>query len=72
VIILAVCLLACRLLGCLVALARREMTKDARLLMLRHETAGAALPDQQSPLPADLLRLAALCDWVPGSVVCSR
>jgi putative transposase len=33
------CLLACRLLGCLTMLARREVSKDAELLVLRHENA---------------------------------
>ena len=34
-----VCLLACRLLGCLMVLARRQASKDAELLVLRHENA---------------------------------
>ena len=32
-------LLTCRLLGCLMVLARREVSKDAELLVLRHEKA---------------------------------
>ena len=32
-------LLACRLLGCMMVLARREVSKDAELLVLRHENA---------------------------------
>ena len=35
----AVYLLVRRLLGCLVVLARREVSKDAGLLVLRHENA---------------------------------
>ena len=34
-----VCLLGCRLLGGLMVLARREASKDAELLVLRHENA---------------------------------
>ena len=33
------CLLARRLLGCLMILARREVPRDAELLVLRHENA---------------------------------
>jgi putative transposase len=45
-------LLARCLLGCLM-LARREASKDAELLVLRHERErGAAPPDQPGPLPA--------------------
>ena len=32
-------LLTCRLLGCLMVLARREASRDAELLVLRHENA---------------------------------
>ena len=32
-------LLTCRLLGCLMVLARREVSKDAELLVLRHQNA---------------------------------
>jgi hypothetical protein len=39
VIFSVVCLLACRLLGYLTVLARREASKDAELLVLRHENA---------------------------------
>ena len=35
----ALYLLTCRLLGCLMVLARREVSKDAELLVLRHENA---------------------------------
>jgi putative transposase len=39
VIFSVACLLARRLLGCLMILARREGSKDAELLVLRHENA---------------------------------
>jgi hypothetical protein len=39
VIFSVVCLLARCLLGCLMVLARREASKDAELLVLRHENA---------------------------------
>jgi len=39
VIFSVVYLLARRLLGCLMVLARREVSKDAELLVLRHENA---------------------------------
>ena len=54
-------LLARRLLGCLMVLARREVSKDAELLVLRHEN--AVLRRQISRVryqPADRLWLAAL------------
>ena len=59
-------LLARRLLGCLMVLARREVSKDAELLVLRHEN--AALRRQVSRVryqPADRLWLAALSRLIP-------
>ena len=38
-IVSVVCLVARCLLGCLMVLARREVSKDAELLVLRHENA---------------------------------
>jgi hypothetical protein len=61
-------LLARRLLGCLMVLARREVSKDAELLVLRHEN--AVLRRQISRVryqPADRLWLAAL-----SRLICSR
>ncbi len=68
--------LARRLLGCLMVLARREVSKDAELLVLRHEN--AVLRRQISlvryqPQPAG-------CGWrhcpggspVVGGATCSR
>ena len=54
-------LLARRLLGCLMVLARREASKDAELLVLRHEN--AVLRRQISRVryqPGDRLWLASL------------
>ena len=59
-------LLARRLLGCLMVLARREVSKDAELLVLRHEN--AVLRRQISRVryqPADRLWLAALSRLIP-------
>ena len=59
-------LLARRLLGCLIVLARREASKDAELLVLRHEN--AVLRRQVSRVryqPADRLWLAALSRLIP-------
>jgi len=59
-------LLARRLLGCLMVLARREVSKDAELLVLRHEN--AVLRRQVSRVryqPADRLWLAALSRLIP-------
>ena len=59
-------LLARRLLGCLMMLARREVSKDAELLVLRHEN--AVLRRQVGPVryqPADRLWLAALSRLIP-------
>jgi transposase InsO family protein len=59
-------LLARRLLGCLMLLARREASKDAELLVLRHET--AVLRRQIGRVryqPADRLWLAALSRLIP-------
>ena len=38
-ILSVICLLARCLLGCLIVLARREVSKDAELLVVRHENA---------------------------------
>ena len=59
-------LLTCRLLGCLMVLARREASKDAELLVLRHEN--AALSRQVSRVrydPADRLWFATLAGLLP-------
>jgi putative transposase len=59
-------LLARRLLGCLIVLARREASKDAELLLLRHEN--AVLRRQTGRVryqPADRLWLAALSLLIP-------
>jgi transposase InsO family protein len=65
VIFSALYLLTCRLLGCLV-LARREVSKDAELLVVRHEN--AVLRRQISRVryqPADRLWLSALSRLIP-------
>ena len=62
----ALYLLACRLLGCLMVLARHEVSKDAELLVLRHEN--AVLRRQIGRVryqPADRLWLAALSRLIP-------
>ena len=59
-------LLVRRLLGCLMVLARREVSKDAELLVLRHEN--AMLRRQISRVryqPADRLWLSALSRLIP-------
>jgi putative transposase len=59
-------LVACCLLGCLMVLARREVSKDAELLVLRHES--AVLRRQTGRVrcqPADRLWLAALSRLIP-------
>ena len=59
-------LLAYRLLGCMMVLARREASKDAELLVLRHEN--AVLRRQIGRVryqPADRLWLAALSRLIP-------
>jgi putative transposase len=66
VIFSVVYLLTCRLLGCLMVLARREASKDAELLVLRHEN--AVLRRQISRVryqPGDRLWLAALSRLIP-------
>jgi putative transposase len=69
VIFSVVYLLAYRLLGCMMVLARREASKDAELLVLRHEN--AVLRRQMGRAryqPTDRLWLAALSRlilWVP-------
>ena len=60
------CLLGCRLLDGLMVLARREASKDAELLVLRHQN--AVLRRQISRVryqPADRLWLAALSRLIP-------
>ena len=60
-------LLARSLLGCLMVLARREASKDAELLVLRHQN--GVLRRQISRVryqPADRLWLAALSQLIPG------
>ena len=62
----ALYLLTCRLLGCLMVLARREVSKDAELLVLRHEN--AVLRRQTGRVryqPGDRLWLAALSQLIP-------
>ena len=59
-------LLVRRLLGCLVVLARREVSKDAELLVLRHEN--AVLRRQTGRVryePGDRMWLAALSRLIP-------
>jgi putative transposase len=66
VIFLVVYLLTRRLLGCLMVLARPEASKDAELLVLRHQN--AVLRRQISRVryrPADRLWLAALSRLIP-------
>jgi hypothetical protein len=66
VIFSVVYLLTCRLLGCLMVLARREASKDAELLVLRHEN--AVLRRQIGRVryqPADRLWLSALSRLIP-------
>ena len=62
-------------LGCLMVPARREVSKDAELLVLRHEN--AVMRRQISKIryqPGDRLWLAALSRLIPGTVGarCSR
>jgi putative transposase len=66
VIFSVVYLLVRRLLGCLMVLARGEVSKDAELLVLRHEN--AMLRRQISRVryqPADRMWLAALSRLIP-------
>ena len=59
-------LLVRRLLGCLMVLARREASKDAELLVLRHEN--AVLRRQTGRVryqPTDRMWLAALSQLIP-------
>jgi putative transposase len=76
VIFSALYLLTCRLLGCLMILARQEVSKDAELLVLRHEN--AVLRRQQIGRvryqPADRLWLSVLSRLIPRQrwVRCSR
>ena len=65
-------LLARRLLGCLMVLARREVSKDAELLILRPEN--AVLRRQVVRVryqPTDRLSLAALSRLIPRGRWCS-
>ena len=65
-IISVVYLLLCRLLDSFVVLARREVSKDAELLVLRHEnTVLRRQIDRIRYEPADRLWLAALSRLVP-------
>jgi putative transposase len=66
VILPVVCLLVRCLLGCRMVLARRQVSKDAELLVLRHEN--AVLRRQAGRVryePADRLWLAALSRLIP-------
>ena len=68
-ILSVVYLLVCRLLGCLVVLAWREVSKDAELLVLRHEN--AVLPRQTGRVryqPGDRMWLA-VTSFQPPSMV---
>ena len=61
-------LLAYRLLGCMMVLARREVSKDAELLVVRHEN--AVLRRQIGLVryqPADRLWLSALSRLILGA-----
>ena len=67
-ILSVVYLLVRRLLGCLVVLARREVSKEAELLVLRHEN--AVLRRQTGRVryqPGDRMWLAALSRLIPRS-----
>ena len=71
----SVCLLVRCLFGSVAVLARREVSKDAELLVLRHEN--AVLRRQISRVrhqPGDKLWLTALSRLIPGSggLRCSR
>ena len=66
VIFSVLCLLARCLLGCLMVIARHEMSKDAELLVLRHQN--AVLRRQTGRVryhPADRLWLSALSRLIP-------
>jgi putative transposase len=66
VIFCIVYLLTRRLLGCLMVLAQREASKDAELLVLRHENAVLRRhTDRVRYQPADRLWLAALSKLIP-------
>ena len=61
------------LLGCLMVLAQREVSKDAELLVLRHEN--AVLRRQSGRVryqPTDRLWLAALSQLIPAAGGVSR
>jgi transposase InsO family protein len=66
VIFSIVYLLTRRLLGCLMVMARREVSKDAELLVLRHQNAVLRRQVSRSRYqPADRLWLAALSQLIP-------
>ena len=66
VIFSIVYLLTRRLLGCLIVMARREVSKDAELLVLRHQNAVLRRQVSRSRYqPADRLWLAALSQLIP-------
>jgi hypothetical protein len=68
VIISVVYLLVRRLLDSLVVLARRELSKDAELLVLRHENAVLRRKiGRVRYQPGDRLWLAALSRWFPAA-----
>ena len=74
-ILSVVYLLARSLLGCLMVLGRREVSKDAELLVLRHENAVLRRQTNQVRYqPADRLWLAALSRLIPADdgAECSR
>ena len=59
-------LLVRRLLGCLVVLARREVSKDAELLVLRHENAVLRRQTGRARYqPGDRMWLGALSRLIP-------
>lgn len=67
-IVSLVYVLLCRLLGCLGVLLRREASKDAELLVLRHENAVLRRQIRRVRYePADRLWLAALSRLIPRS-----
>jgi putative transposase len=53
------------LLGCLLMLARREVSKDAELLVVRHENAILRRQISRRYQPTDRLWLAALSRLIP-------
>jgi putative transposase len=57
-------LLARYLLGCLMVLARREVSKDAELLVLRHQNAVLRRQIGPGPLPAVRSAMALALSWL--------